>query len=316
MQNTLISEKDTAMNALVNPESRYGEAFFGLELEHEGSHLFFETDRWTTEGDGSLGSNGCEYILKEPQPFEALGSVLAEWEEGLSTKAVFDNSNNTSTHVHINVSTYTWKQLFSILACCYLCENLLASLIRPNRKGNLFCLDTAATRSNLFRVFDRIANQLRSFRLSDDSLRYSALNLAAISKFGSLEFRQMHALSDVDDIKVWVALLHSLVVRSSKLSLEELETLYLDSTGEAFCLSIFGKEQYEYLKTHGEFDSPDELLREADFVLPLFKEACYRRKIALEEELKTQDEITTLLERTSPSAPPILVDNFMEMHYD
>lgn len=76
------------------------------------------------------------------------------------------------------------------------------------RKGNRFCLRLQDAEGNLQFVHYLIKNHIKEMRLvNENNMRYSAINLAAIAKYGSLEFRSMRGTLDVPTLHNWVSAL-------------------------------------------------------------------------------------------------------------
>ena len=244
----------------------------GLELEHEGHLASIKTKYWRTDGDGSLGGDGREYISK-PFTINLLDNVVDQWYNGVTSQAgyTFSESTNTSTHVHINVGHLPSHKLISFLATYYFLEPLLFTLCREDRCGNNFCVDSTTNRRQVKDVCAHLA--LGTIPYTGNNARYAALNLAALTKFGTVEFRQMQGLSDPDEIKSWVTLLHNLVKNSTRFSIEELNSRFLSKSSSFFVRSLVGNSAFSYLIDQG-LDGNEwwvkEILKPQSFIYPMF----------------------------------------------
>jgi len=202
----LISDR-LGMPALADPNS------VGLEIEVEGEEL--PRSRlpipWKFVADGSLrGEDSGEYIYQTPRkPSQVFGDVVAlkelleEDEVGLDTA-----SQRTSVHVHVNYRDCTMQQMFTSCAIYYMLEEeLFDTFIAPHRKGSFYCLrlSEASTPLNALRSCLQ-NNDMRALR-DQGALKYSALNLTAIQKFGTLEYRALQGTVEPHTIQAWVNIL-------------------------------------------------------------------------------------------------------------
>lgn len=191
----------------------------GLEIECESDA--FKDDsmgykHWKVVEEGSL-RNGREYVLISPILLKDLDNVLSEFEKN-TERTKFKNSIRTSVHVHVNVLRETLLNVVNILTAYWLLEDALVSLNGPNREGNLFCLRAKDAEWLPMTVIDEIRRKQLFHSSSEDGYRYSAINLASLKRFGSLEFRFIRGTTDTREISVWVRALHHLCSASCRLS--------------------------------------------------------------------------------------------------
>lgn len=190
------------------------DGLFGIEIEAEGHGMHEVKNKfWQTEHDGSLRGNYpetcAEFVLKKPVTRENVVPALESLKNALEG-AVFDFSYRCSVHVHVNVQELTHTQVLNLIYTYLLLEEPLMNYCGKSRKANRFCLrlvdaeGVLATMSKLFR-----GNAQSVLEFNGDAVRYSALNLAALQKYGSLEFRAMRGNMDTQVIKTWTeALFH------------------------------------------------------------------------------------------------------------
>lgn len=196
---------------LVPFRKRFDGEMYGIEIEVEGENLAFETEEWVAKGDGSLGPNGVEYVSREPVTYDNVSRHLEQLDEMFIDRgARFECSVGCSVHVHMNVQDRTINEIYNIITLYYILESMLTEYAGPDRVGNLFCLRLEDAEEPLFELVNAYKDGTFPHYFSD-RIRYAALNLTALSRFGTLEFRSFRAIetspTEVDD---WVRLLHDI----------------------------------------------------------------------------------------------------------
>lgn len=186
-----------------------GGDLFGVELEMEGDSLPKHIPRgiWKVEEDGSLrGNDNAEYVFQMPlnkeeatNAFSYLIDYLEEFGEGLSP------SRRTSTHIHVDCRTLNMNQLFNFIILLIVFEELLVDWCGEERKGNLFCLQTKDAEGFFIRVEDFLNHKHKDYL--GDKIRYSAINLAALPKYGSVEVRSLRGTVDKEIFNTWLGVL-------------------------------------------------------------------------------------------------------------
>ena len=165
---------------------------FGVEIEVEGEEISAPpASLWSILADGSLRGNSGEYVLRIP----SYGSVVAQQIELLIShfqeSGGIRPSDRCGVHIHINMQNLRLNQLYNMLVLYFISEELLIEEYAPERKGNLFCLSgqdaegvidwlNGAMRRGLTRILTHADTQ---------NLKYAALNLSSLIRFGTLEFR-------------------------------------------------------------------------------------------------------------------------------
>lgn len=178
----------------------------GIEIECEGKNLKeIFTDVWKTTHDGSLRGRypdqTAEYVLDHPIPVGAVEAAIINLKESLEG-ATFEFSYRTSVHVHVNVQQLKYEQLLAMLYTYYLLEEPLMTFSGKKRKGNNFCLrlqDAEGMLQTVNKMFEHGEFGIKF--IPQDVIRYSAMNLEALKKYGSVEFRGMEGNIDVNRIK-------------------------------------------------------------------------------------------------------------------
>ncbi len=200
----------------------------GIEIELEGRNLpkLGLPDFWHSERDGSLrGEDNTEYVLDAPELREDVYHRLSHLSAYLSDSgAEIDLSPRTSVHVHINFQEQTLQEVLVMTMLYYMAEEALFKFVAPHRKGNFYCLSIQEASSPLETIERMSQGRLDIGNL--DRLRYGALNLAALWKYGSLEFRALEGTMDVEKIDNWVGMLLSLKDLACEIgTLEELSRI-------------------------------------------------------------------------------------------
>ena len=221
---------------------------FGIEIETEGRNLtMVAPPQWKIEDDGSLRgqfpTERAEYVLKKPLDLQkAIDAVTKLREMQDANKAVLNFSFRTSVHVHVNVQQLTFPQYLNMIYTYLLLEEPLVRYCGTERIGNRFCLrlqDAEGLLDYLFMMFRQGHGVMR--HIHGDAVRYAAINVAATSKYGSLEFRSLKGNMDVQYITTWLMALDHL--RSFAMEMKDpqaIHNLFVDNTPEQFAEIVLG----------------------------------------------------------------------------
>lgn len=189
----------------------------GLELEVESMRgtPHVDTDVWMSKGEGSLRYHGIEYVTRTPILCDKDKRGKIKYLTDIINRTeyrVIQDSPRTSLHVHTNVVNHTYNELWNQIVAWWLVENLMLKYCGEEmREGNLFCLRLCDAEGLVSYCIGELKRGLFSFeRFAANELRYSAQNLTAVRKFGSLEYRCMRGVTDEETIDVWSSELHNL----------------------------------------------------------------------------------------------------------
>lgn len=178
----------------------------GIEVEVEGNRKLptHINDNWKVLRDGSLRGEALEYVfatpLKREEAFEQVEILY-----GLLEDKIID-SMRAGVHVHINCQKLTVRQLFTFMAAYYCIEDLLTEDAGEERAGNLFCLrlsDADYVNLGIMSCLNAKSFAADNGIFSNENLRYSAMNLVSLSKFGSVEFRTLRTPQDGKKVIEW-----------------------------------------------------------------------------------------------------------------
>lgn len=213
----------------------------GVEIEVEGEGLLHEnTVEWRADKDGSLRGENAEYILQKPLSPPAVFKALDNLRDALvKLNSKITWSFRTSVHIHLNMLRLTDAQIKNVIYTYLLLENILIEYCGEDRIGNRFCLRVADAEG----FIDALHRYFTTNRLPErDRYRYAAINLDALSKFGSLEFRSMRGTLDKETLETWIGSLVRLRSFAMKMeSPEQIFQTYLERGGQEFLEMVVGK---------------------------------------------------------------------------
>lgn len=189
----------------------------GVEIEVEGDFNNLNPGGmkdWVVEHDHSL-RNGIEFILRPPKTLVNFKASLKQFESAIKDCNIVP-SIRTSIHVHVNVSHFTFQQVVNFLFLYWCVEDILVGMNGEEREGNLFCLRASDAEGIFWNLLDSYKKGRPLSTNVNNNLRYAALNLASLSKFGTLEFRFIRGAVDIDEIFQWTSNLHDFVYSSTR----------------------------------------------------------------------------------------------------
>lgn len=270
----------------------------GIEVEVEGRNLPRDAgDYWSVTRDGSLrGEESFEYVLNSPIPREEVNKALAQLYSAFDkSSAVLDNSGRAGVHIHINIRDLTIKELYTFIFLYLILERPLVDFCGEDRIGNLFCL-RAVDAEYLLVMLRNLVSEHNFRNVGVDNLRYSALNLTAIPKYGSLEFRAMASPVPQDKIEQWAQVL--LAIKDAAKQFSNLEdTIYAvsDIGGTGFAKRVLG-DSFPLITCE---DWDQEVVFGMRLVQPIINN--FSQKSLDEEEVRVREAIK---KREAPPAVP------------
>lgn len=221
----------------------------GIEIEVEGENLPTAVGgNWLVIGDGSLRPKGdltraAEYVLAKPiSPGDVAGTLKTLGNAFEVSKSTLNFSFRTSVHVHINAQQLTEAQLLNMVYTYLLIEEPLLNFCGKERKGNRFCLRMQDAEGLLDTVMKLVNGGVSSLVLAyEDQIRYSALNLASVKKYGSVEFRSMRGTADQAILKTWISALLNLRSFAQKAnSVQGIYKMFTEMSAEDFIKEVLG----------------------------------------------------------------------------
>jgi hypothetical protein len=192
----------------------------GVEVEMEGNFGELRGPPkfpWRWEVDGSLRGENLEFILRSPRSVLEAQSAVDKLYKMLEAKdhVKIRPSRRCGVHIHINCQSMTEWQVFHMMLLYLTFEELLVAWAGPDRAGNLFCLRASDAEDLVLKMAEcRMHGSLKY--MANDGYRYASVNVAALAKFGSLEFRALATPSKPGRIKTWIRMLHRLKTHALK----------------------------------------------------------------------------------------------------
>jgi hypothetical protein len=181
----------------------------GVEIELEGHNFHpYPPANWRKERDPSLrGEESAEYVLRKPVNINDLKLVLKQLQDHFDkTGAVLDPSYRAGVHVHVNVQDLTITQLFNFIVLFLIMEEVFIDFCDKSRKGNHFCLRATDAEYLVYTLRNCCRNGALHL-LDTEDIRYSAMNVTSLFKYGSVEFRSLESTKDFDKINTWANML-------------------------------------------------------------------------------------------------------------
>ena len=190
----------------------------GVEVEVESNHSLPPQDEvpgWRKLHDGSLrGEYNAEYIFDGPSGEANSIKRVTKLYQVMERYGRVSPTVRAGVHIHINVRDMTLLQLFTFITCYYIVEEVLTDTCGIGRQGNHFCLRAMDSELALVRLVEIVRENYLA-RSEAEVIRYSALNLNALHKFGSLEFRQLRTPTTPEPIIDWMVTLLAIKRNSS-----------------------------------------------------------------------------------------------------
>lgn len=187
----------------------------GIEIELEGIGRVRVDSRtfnkyWKTVEDGSLRDGGVEFVLSRPFAGKDLERALYSFDRNIAKgQRGIKISPRTSVHVHIDVRDLTFVQLTRFISIYAIFEEALFNMVGQERKNNIFSTSLANAEGGLRKLgsFGNNPNPAEARHILLHFTKYSACNISAVKKYGSLEFRNHEGTYDIARIAKWINVL-------------------------------------------------------------------------------------------------------------
>lgn len=207
--------------------------YIGLEMELENyseaqvrKYLKDGAPFWVQHNDGSL-RNGTEFVLDQAMMGTTLRQAIDYF---FTTFTKYEASPRTSIHVHLNMrqENETVEGLRNLIVLYYMYEDAFFQIADINRKWCSYCNPFEDTPP---RILEVIMNEQMPMELMMGELRLSAqtnqnryygLNLNALNKFGTVEFRHFPLVHDQTRLVDWINLIMELKLAATTMADEGL----------------------------------------------------------------------------------------------
>ncbi len=219
-----------------------------IEIEHVKDNMVDTYPLWSPRADGSLRDHGLEYVtvpMKGPRIHFALNQFFDMINSG------YRFSPRTSIHVHVNVLNMNPHQVAVFLMTFGLFEKPLYRFVGQDRDKSNFCVPMFLSSYQCISHFIQFMPGQVSFVLPMlENHRYAGVNVDAVRKFGSLEFRHLHGTDDKIKLLKWINFLFRMKQFAMKTSLSEMKTVIqkmnTDSSYGAFAERVFGESRFTF----------------------------------------------------------------------
>lgn len=195
------------------------EQCIGVEIELENvSHESLErwddlgTPRWNYHEDPMLRNSGREFTTSDGLFGQDLLEAVNEFFK-FADHEEWVISDRTGIHIHLDVSDLELCTTFKTFMCLYLImEKPLFSFVGDDRRNNIHCLPWFKAQGNLEKLARLFNDEISdaTFKQEIHSMemeRYSALNLASLEKYCTVEFRHMKTTLSREKIVSWINLI-------------------------------------------------------------------------------------------------------------
>lgn len=201
----------------------------GVEIELEGQsrkEMNAHEDRgapfWAAHEDGSL-REGIEYTLNQPLMGTALREAINYFFDNFTK---FTASPRTSIHVHMNMrqDNETVEGLRNMVVLYYMYEDAFFQIADENRKWSSYC---NAFEDNPPALLEAVVDPTMSIEALQLTLaqsartnvnRYYGLNLNALSKYGTIEFRHFPLVDNRERLIDWLKLIMELKLAANTMA--------------------------------------------------------------------------------------------------
>lgn len=228
--------------------------FIGLEIEAEGIRYDNSGDHhaaqasligagWSIETDGSLRHDGREFKFATPMCGADITAALDTFFRVVS----FSPCYRAGVHIHVDWTTAEDPDsVATLMAISYAIEPAIFNIAGEGRKEAVYCRPVHEIDP------ERMATALRtgSFEWMHKNLhagnvnsRYYGVNISAIAKHGTVEFRHFPSLCDRAKIETWIKLVMLMRIASTNPSLTPAKVCEITSTQDGviqFCKDYFG----------------------------------------------------------------------------
>lgn len=217
-----------------SPDARFvmPSTLIGMEFEYEGVEkpsAVHESGSpfaglWEQHREDSLKDLGAEYVFRHPlfgqDAYNAINFLM-----DFAAAQKWKCSLRAGIHVHIDIRDLETPQLIGMTILYAIVEPLLYRWIGQNRENSVFCVPFYKADEALLSACSIIHTAMDDERSGGHSViaaaeafeRYAGLNLQALSKFGSAEFRHMRTTHDKQRVFDWVNMIMSLKATTYKL---------------------------------------------------------------------------------------------------
>jgi hypothetical protein len=204
--------KDICENPFAAPEPDPTSRLYGVEVEYENvvDAPSVRSINWSAVPDGSLRNNGLEFITPPIPLHQAVTAfrnlnTVAEGED-------WEDTARTGIHVHADMRDLTFDRVKGVIAAYAAFEPLMFKLVEESREENIYCVPwyRAPDQAGIVPFLGR--GRMDTERTAGIAcVKYSALYLRPLWRFGTLEFRQAETWREPAPFRRWICAISRLV---------------------------------------------------------------------------------------------------------
>jgi hypothetical protein len=204
--------------------------FMGVEIEIEGydaddltRHIVNGEPYWAQHRDGSLrGRNAVELVLNQPMMGNNLKEAIHYY---FRTFKTVTPSPRTSIHIHVNMlqDEESLEGLKNMVILYYMYEDAFFAIADENRKWNGYCNPFSDQPPDILKALmqhediNTVARVLRNSAEVNQN-RYYGLNINALQRYGTLEFRHLPLITDESKLLDWMKMIMELKLAGSRMA--------------------------------------------------------------------------------------------------
>jgi hypothetical protein len=188
------------------------ETHIGIEIEAEQAYNI-DMDAlepyWNVKEEGSIRGVGAELVLAQPLCGKDLSIALDVLDEvNRKRKFPLAFSDRCSDHIHLDVRDLTHGQLYAFILWYSIFERPIFKFAGGNRDKSVYAVPVYDAMENVRQMHkcDSDVNLLRLLQNEGGNNRYKylAINIGAVGRFGSVEFRHHVGTDDKERLTKWI----------------------------------------------------------------------------------------------------------------
>lgn len=195
-------------DSLVIPEAKVG-----IEIEFENWDGRNPTQLWEDVDENSVRNEGREFITRGGMVGQQIIDAVDEFCSLAKEKNYSEGTPRAAIHIHVDCTDLDIEkgELATLVSLYSIMEHALFSYAGEWRRACGFCdalEDSEADLESLGKaMYDTQGKQLASVLANNYLHKYQALNLLALYKYGTVEFRILPTTFDSKRILTWINLL-------------------------------------------------------------------------------------------------------------
>jgi len=191
----------------------------GVRTETQG-YNHSTSNVWKIVPDGSLSGRNAFELVSPPMVFGEESVATLRTVCGVLNNLGVKVNTSCGFHVHVDASDLNAAHMKNLVAMFCRFEPVMDALVPAARRSSEWARSNAArlgrTDADRVAVIEAAANT-SVLRALHNNNRYQKLNLEALGRHGTVEFRQAAGTTNADKVVGWVAMCVGLVSSSRKL---------------------------------------------------------------------------------------------------